>query len=1056
MIIVKIYKIIMRLRKRKSIFVFLIGVKYMYSEKIQKVRQEAQEANVANKIIDMLDKLRLSANENSPRRWIWELLQNAKDVTNSSGRVKIKVCFDEEKGILEFSHNGNPFSTTHLVYLIEQVSTKERNEGKTDAEKKIGKFGTGFLATHLLSEEVFVTGILADEETQLRCFNVHLDRSGRTKDEIISAIQTSYAELENSIVLPQMEVFDEDNYNTTFRYVLNNSGIKVAKVGLEDLNISIPYVLSLIPEIEELKIEPQNIVYKNCAEIDCGLKNSRVFQVGRLHNNVSENEFVLLLTEDEVTVAISLEQSGEVMRIKEYSSKQPKLFCDFPLVGTNSFPFPIIVNSSGFNPTEPRDGVFLTDNSNEKVEENKNIMKKACSLYKKLLEYASKRNWYGLYNIVSIKQYPLKDWFSKDWVDKNVVNVCKEHIKYCPIIDAPTGQRIALYDDIFGEEQAAFIITATDEESRNEIWSLANELYPEAIPCQQDIHCWYSSLWNDCRNLTLELLTKQLQEIGDIETLLSRLKSNSVEEWLNRYYTQAAKNKKLWNDIKDGEYKVIPNQNGVFCQCNELYEDVDIEEEYKNILQLLNVDCKGRLIYKGININELTDFQKYDNEDILNEIEDDIQWANGEKELIVYSRILVLFDKDHEKYSKQTDVIRFFNDISESVFNLKSVKFISEKMQESAIKYITAMIADTIGEQLEIIALEELLNLNEDETLAWLSDFIEFVNKSGYNNLLDRKKYPILPNQNGKFVSKENLFLDDEIDDVLKDLAFHAGNDVRNELLSKEIYLELPSNREKHNEDLAPSIVQYVKDHYRQDRSQNESLRSFLKTLFIWIHENPEKAPKLFPEICENKHWLYDDKEIAINMKKAEAYDHLLEKYNISSPEKLERILIQTNNENNPETRKEALTENLLIQLGIYSEEKLNNVLRNTFFADNFTHESEHVNFKFDFVSQILERSKTRILEYLRTKKEYDLNGKIDIDKTIFIIKKNGEELFLLTRPSDYDQVILYYDSEKDVLDYEKDWELWVENGVDQPQKITFGKMLKLTGINKIPLRKVR
>ena len=84
------------------------------------------------------------------------------------------------------------------------------------------------------------------------------------------------------------------------------------------------------------------------------------------------------------------------------------------------------------------------------------------------------------------------------------------------------------------------------------------------------------------------------------------------------------------------------------------------------------------------------------------------------------------------------------------------------------------------------------------------------------------------------------------------------------------------------------------------------------------------------------------------------------------------------------------------------------------------------------------------------------MNGKIDIDKTIFIIKKNGEELFLLTRPSDYDQVILYYDSEKDVLDYEKDWELWVENGVDQPQKITFGKMLKLTGINKIPLRKVR
>lgn len=92
----------------------------------------------------MIDKLRLSSNENSPRRWIWELLQKAKDVTNSSGKVKIKVCLDEERGIMEFSHNGKPFTTTHLVYLIEQVSTKERNEENYEIESKSGKFGTGF------------------------------------------------------------------------------------------------------------------------------------------------------------------------------------------------------------------------------------------------------------------------------------------------------------------------------------------------------------------------------------------------------------------------------------------------------------------------------------------------------------------------------------------------------------------------------------------------------------------------------------------------------------------------------------------------------------------------------------------------------------------------------------------------------------------------------------------------------------------------------------------------------------------------------------------------
>ena len=148
----------------------------------------------------------------------------------------------------------------------------------------------------------------------------------------------------------------------------------------------------------------------------------------------------------------------------------------------------------------------------------------------------------------------------------------------------------------------------------------------------------------------------------------------------------------------------------------------------------------------------------------------------------------------------------------------------------------------------------------------------------------------------------------------------------------------MPSNRERHSEDLAPYITKYVKENQRQVINQNESIRNFLKKLFIWFDENPEKAKKIFPEICENKHWLYDDKEIAINMKKAEAYDNLLEKYNISSPTKLEQILIQVHKENGTGNAKEELTEDLLIQSGICSEEELKNALGNAIFADYFTH----------------------------------------------------------------------------------------------------------------------
>jgi len=66
---------------------------------------------------------------------------------------------------------------------------------------------------------------------------------------------------------------------------------------------------------------------------------------------------------------------------------------------------------------------------------------------------------------------------------------------------------------------------------------------------------------------------------------------------------------------------------------------------------------------------------------------------------------------------------------------------------------------------------------------------------------------------------------------------------------------------------------------------------------------------------------------------------------------------------------------------------------------------------------------------------------------------KDGKEIFLLARPSDGGEVRIFYETEKDLLDYSMDWELWVEDGKNEPQKITFGKIIKLTGLNRIPLK---
>lgn len=108
--------------------------------------------------------------EQSRRRWIWELIQNASDCAKE-GKVSIKI--EVTKNRLKFSHNGSIFTYKNLVDLITQISSKRTQEEQT------GKFGTGFISTHLISPIVNINGIYHSDEksTDYKELNLCIDRS---------------------------------------------------------------------------------------------------------------------------------------------------------------------------------------------------------------------------------------------------------------------------------------------------------------------------------------------------------------------------------------------------------------------------------------------------------------------------------------------------------------------------------------------------------------------------------------------------------------------------------------------------------------------------------------------------------------------------------------------------------------------------------------------------------------------------------------------------------------------------------------------------------------
>ena len=118
--------------------------------------------------------------------------------------------------------------------------------GSTKEESDIGKFGTGFLVTHLLSKIVNVRGLRDDGKE----FKFDLARTGtsagemeelaeRTWDEYLASLKPESAQTQNS---------------AEYVYYLSDISKRTADEGLEALAQMAPYVLAFNQQLSTIEI----------------------------------------------------------------------------------------------------------------------------------------------------------------------------------------------------------------------------------------------------------------------------------------------------------------------------------------------------------------------------------------------------------------------------------------------------------------------------------------------------------------------------------------------------------------------------------------------------------------------------------------------------------------------------------------------------------------------------------------------------------------------------------------------------------------------------------
>lgn len=1040
--------------------------KLLIKEMLENARRKADQKQTASKIFDALTKLYNSVNSNSSRRWIWELIQNAKDLSYDQTPVDITVDLETEKeSYLKFKHNGKNFNIDQITYLVKQVSSKDRIE----SSKTTGKFGTGFLSTHLLSKTITVNGIVDIGDDNFSSFSINMDRDAESLEEMVTKVDQALRDLDGLIETSEFIDLNPKEYNTSFTYHLTEKGLNYAKNGISDLSMCLPYTLLFIDSIGEVSVQHTGISYVRNGIIPDN--DISIYTIDEKYQGEVKKRYFIKLDEDDVAIAVELELDdlGNYC-IKAMDESLPKIFCDFPLLGSETFGLPFVINSPHFNPTEPRDGIFLGDNDTKETNENKALMLKGVEMFGMLLDLCSGNKYGSLYNLAKMHKPKEFDWFDKVWVLENIHSVIKEMFLTTPLIRNIVGDLVPAKNQ--AGDVCVFVPAAKSAELRLSLYHLLTNLNyapisPYSLPAIEELPEWISILRDS--EFTLDLL--ELSEMLAKSKTVSELEENLINPcsilWLNDYYELLKSDETTSVQIlnRNCSIKVFVNQNNEFQPYSLLKRDNQIEEALKDALAMINNDIRSTLISKNYTISDWTDFEALKNSDLIDKLNNHLRKSTGEIDLVLY--LTSLLPENNDEFRKYRDKIFKLTTFVRSNFpTALTVSIIDNSLWEESDNRLFRLLTNEIATSKSIGNFASDINKSHDDTYKYLTDLISFIDSTDFSNNINLSKIAMFPDQNGDFQMPGDLSIDGGIDEELISILEALGWPLRSRLLHN--FVQVPSGFMEvlDYKGMLDEFNEVVKRVFKSVERTPEDQETYTR-LYSWLVDNSDISEEFFSEIFGKKERLLSDKIIRDSIDRAATLSKLEEIIGESiTSEILEdpvfvRTLIESiqrsagvnlvsetsKNETSifqgeiqeREYEVEDLNE-LMLSSGVFDEAGLQILRSRVRFGKSIQDYSPYE--RFSWVKNLLNRAADNVISKLSRDSDYDLSHyKRDSITTLTNVLYRGNEISIVVRPNDYKKVIIYYQRELDLLK-ETDTQFWVDNDFEQKQ-ITIGHILE-------------
>ncbi len=581
-----------------------------FAEDFKEAERRALVENTAQDVFNILKDLESQASLHASR-WIWELLQNARDAAPQPSPLHVRASFMPTE--VTFQHNGIAFTTDQVAHLIHHGSTKAQEEGL------VGRFGTGFLSSHIISKTPQVSGHLNDG----RRFAFVLDRTGATAKALTASMERSSQEFVRSVSNESAAGLD---HSTRFVYPLTPAVSAIAQQGVESLEAYAPYVLAFNDEIGSIEIVKghERRVYRRQPTNLLG----ESVQLTSVETCSASGEClasykVACVADGAVTVAILAKQVGDSHEI-EFGAAVPKLFMAFPLFGTEVIGFPGVVNSRQFCPKKDRDGLYLGQEQAEYNLANKALVEQACPLVLTLLQQCASSGWKGIEQLCHIANSEPIRGVDEAWLQSLVKNSIVEPIREASLLPTCGNQLIA---PCRGQIPLGSPAMPSDE-----LWRLLHELSDSdgtlveegtAASWERNVRGWATVVGvspdSMQEGVTPEKCARTLAGFGSLDRLKETLRSGcDPVDWCNRLFgflIQAGQ-ATLFDNLA-----LLPDQEGSFRRRKELSLDTGIDEELKDIGELLELPIRSRLLHKDVAASPVSKLlQERKQGEVMNEI----------------------------------------------------------------------------------------------------------------------------------------------------------------------------------------------------------------------------------------------------------------------------------------------------------------------------------------------------------------------------------------------------------------------------------------------------